>query len=419
VASDVITTAGTEAAAQARAWLETHPHEQMSKRAWRELVVDERWSALRWPSEWFGRDLSDEDAKAVEAEFATAGAAGTGQDIFNLWAGTMLAYGSDELKRQFLRPLLLDDVAMCLLYSEPGAGSDLAGLRTTAVRDGDEWIVNGQKVWTSGARGADYGMLIARTDWDVPKHRGITFFWFPMHQPGVEVRPLRQATGDARFNEVFLTDARVADSHRLGDTGKGWWVLQTALAYERAVMGVSSRAERSRGTALAGNDVEPEGATAKAHGRIPLPDLSLIELARAKDKHCDPHVCQALARLHVMRVTNEWNGARAQAEMKAGGSSPVASLGKLAMSGILHYAARVQGQLLGMEATLDGDQQPRARDANYSQLNAYFTSIGGGTDQIQRNIIGERILGLPREPEIDRDVPFRDVRASSPIERRS
>ena len=414
----MIAVAGTEAVAQARAWLAEHRPHTMSKRAWRELVVDERWSALRWPSDWFGRDLSDDDAKAVEAEFAAAGATGPGQDIFNLWAGTMLAYGSDELKRRFLRPLLLDDVAMCLLYSEPGAGSDLAGLRTTAVRDGDEWVVNGQKVWTSGARGAEYGMLIARTDWDVPKHRGITFFWFPMHQPGVEVRPLRQATGDARFNEVFLTDARVPDSHRLGDTGKGWWVLQTALAYERAVMGVSSRAERSSGAALGGNDVEPEGATARAHGRIPLPDLSLIELARAVGKHHDPLVRQALARLHMMRVTNDWNGARAQAEMKAGGSSPLASLGKLAMSGILHYAARVQGHLLGVEATLDGDEHPRARDANYSQLNAYFTSIGGGTDQIQRNIIGERILGLPREPEIDRDLPFRDVRASTSVERR-
>ena len=183
-------------------------------------------------------------------------------------------------------------------------------------------------------------------------------------------------------------------------------------------MGVSSRAERSSGAALGGNDVEPEGATAKAHGRIPLPDLSLIELARAVGKHHDPHVRQALARLHMMRVTNDWNGARAQAEMKAGGSSPLASLGKLAMSGILHYAARVQGHLLGAEATLDGDEHPRPRDANYSQLNAYFTSIGGGTDQIQRNIIGERILGLPREPEIDRDLPFRDVRASTSVERR-
>ncbi len=183
----------------ARAWLAEH-WTGAGGRAWRELVVDSGWAALRWPTEWYGHGLSDDEATAVEAVFAEVGASGPGHDKTNLWAGTLLAGGSDELKGRFLRPLLLDDVAMCLLYSEPGAGSDLAGLRTSAVRDGDEWVVNGQKVWTSGARDADFGMLIARTDWDVPKHRGITFFWFPMRQPGVEVRPLRQMTGDSRFN---------------------------------------------------------------------------------------------------------------------------------------------------------------------------------------------------------------------------
>ena len=365
---------------------------------WYERVVDERWSALRWPTRWYGRDLSDEQATAVESVFSRAGAPGPGQDTYNLWAGTMNAFGNDALKEQFLRRLLLDEVAMCLLYSEPGAGSDLAGLRTTAVRDGDEWIVNGQKVWTSGARDAEYGMLIARTDWDQPKHRGITFFWFPMKQDGVEVRPLRQATGDARFNEVFITDARVPDTHRLGDLNGGWWVLQTALAYERVAMGGSRR-----GTGAT------RGATALAHGRIPSPDTSLHELARSVGKAGDANIRQQLMRLHCMRTVNDWNGARATAAAKAGSSSPLASLGKLAMANILHYAGHLQGALLGMEGTLDGRQNPRARDANYSQLNAYFYSIGGGTDQIQRNIIGERILGLPKEPEVDRDVPFRDV----------
>jgi alkylation response protein AidB-like acyl-CoA dehydrogenase len=370
---------------------------------WRELVVDQRWAALRWPSEWFGRDLADDDAKEVEAVFRAAGAPGPGQDVANLWAGTMLSYGSDELKRQFMRPLLLDEVAMCLLYSEPGAGSDLAGIRTTAIRDGDEWIVSGQKVWTSGARDADYGMLIARTDWDQPKHRGITFFWLPMRQPGVEVRPLRQATGDARFNEVFITDARVADTNRLGELNKGWWVLQTALAYERMVMGVSRRGS---------NNKAPVGATAAAHGSIPTPDIVLTELARAMGKADDAAVRQRLMKLHCMRVVNDLNTERAKAVAKAGGSSPLASLGKLAMAIILHSAGHLEGELLGMQGTLDGDEFPVSRDHNYSQLNAYFFSIGGGTDQIQRNIIGERILGLPKEPEVDREVPFREVRQS-------
>ena len=392
---------------EARAFLADQWSPDVRGDRWRESVVDHRWAALRWPTEWFGRGMSDPAAKAVEAEFAAVGASGPGQDRFNLWAGTMLAYGSDRLREQFLRPLLLDRVAMCLLYSEPGAGSDLAGIRTTAVRDGDEWVVNGQKVWTSGGREAEYGMLIARTDWDVPKHRGISFFWFPMRQPGVEVRPLRQMTGDSRFNEVFLTDARVPDDNRLGDLNKGWWVLQTALTYERAVMGQSGRSAPRRP-----DHAEPEGATASAHGKVPTPDVSLLELARSMGRAGDPVIRQALMRLHSIRTVNEWNGRRGQAETKATGSSPVASLGKLAMSNILHSAGHLQAMLLGMESTLDGDTQPRARDANYSQLNAYFTSIGGGTDQIQRNIIGERLLGLPREPEVDRDTAFRDVRSS-------
>ncbi len=397
----------TSAVADAQQFLAQHWSPAVDRRAWLELVIDEVWAALRWPREWYGRGLSDDEAKEVEAVFAEAGAPGPGQDITNLWAGTMLAAGSDELKQRFLKPLLLDEVAMCLLYSEPGAGSDLAGIRTSAVRDGDEWVINGQKVWTSGARGADYGMLIARTDWDQPKHRGITFFWFPMKQDGVEVRPLRQMTGDARFNEVFITDGRVPDSHRLGDLGKGWWVLQTALAYERAAMGATRR----------GPSTGVMGATAASHGRIPMADVSLLDLARRTGKADDPAVRQRLMKLHCDRTVNDWNAERAKAVMKAGGSSPLASLGKLAFSQILHQAGRLQGHLLGIEGTLDGDEFPTSRDHNYSQMNAYFFSIGGGTDQIQRNIIGERILGLPKEPEVDRDLPFRDVPASGTAKR--
>jgi alkylation response protein AidB-like acyl-CoA dehydrogenase len=385
---------------EARAFLTSHWSSTMPRREWQALVVDGGWAALRWPTDHFGRGLDDSEAKEVEAEFARAGAPGPGQDITNLWAGTVVAFGQDELKEKFLRPLLMGDVAMCLLYSEPGAGSDLAGLRTTAIRDGDEWVVNGQKVWTSGGRGAEYGMLIARTDWDVPKHRGITFFFLPMRQSGVEVRPLRQITGDSRFNEVFITDARVPDSHRVGPLNDGWRVLQTALAYERAAMGRPMSGVRS------------DDANSKAHGSIPTPDVSLVALAQAQGRANDPQIRQALMRLHAMRTVNHWNGERAKAVMQAGGSSPLVSLGKLAMSGILHTAGHLQALLLGMEATLDGEAHPVSRDANYSQLNAYFTSIGGGTDQIQRNIIAERLLGLPREPEVDRELPFREVRVS-------
>lgn len=371
--------------------------------AWKELVVSQRWAALRWPADCLGRNLDDDTAQQVESLFRQANAPGPGQDKSNLWAGTVVGFGSPELKEKFIRPLMMDEIAMCLLYSEPGAGSDLAGIRTTAVRDGDEWVVNGQKVWTSGARDADYGMLIARTDWDQPKHRGITFFFLPMKQPGVEVRPLRQATGDARFNEVFITNARIPASNMLGELNAGWWVLQSALAYERAAMGISRR-----GPASAGG-----GKTATAMGHIPSPDLSLVSLAQELGKNQDAHIRQQLARLYCMRKVNDWNNDRSKAMTETGSSSSLASFGKLAMSGLLHFAGHLQGEILGAEATLDGDQNPRARDANYSQLNAYFTSIGGGTDQIQRNIIGERILGLPKEPELDRHAPFRDVPVST------
>jgi alkylation response protein AidB-like acyl-CoA dehydrogenase len=230
-----------------------------------------------------------------------------------------------------------------------------------------------------------------------------------MRQPGVEVRPLRQATGDARFNEVFITDARVADVNRLGSLNDGWRVLQTALFYERVAMGGSM----SGGRGASGDRPARRGATAAAHGSIPMPDVSLLRLARSVGKADDPLVRQRLMRLYIRRQVNEWNGARAKAAAAAGGSSPLASLGKLFMAQILHEAGHLQGELLGMDAVLDGEGFPLSRDHNYSQLNAYFFSIGGGTDQIQRNIIGERILGLPKEPEVDRDVAFSEVRAST------
>ena len=220
-----------------------------------------------------GRGLQPAVAAVVEEELAARSLPGGNQDKANLWANTVLAHGTDELKSRFLRPLMLGDVPMCLLYSEPGAGSDLASVQTRAERDGAEWIVNGQKVWTSGGRHAHYGLLIARTDWDVPKHRGITFFFLPMRQAGVEVRPLRQATGDARFNEVFLTDARVPDAHRLGEVDGGWWVLQTALMYERVAMGTTRRrqaarrGERGPGRALGGGGA---GAGPLAGGAGPV-----------------------------------------------------------------------------------------------------------------------------------------------------
>ena len=379
-----------DVAREVRDWLAANWDPALPQTEWTARVVESGWSAPRWPKEWFGRGLSDADARVVEREFRAAGVPGAGQDRFNLYANTVLAYGSDDVKRRFLGPMLRGEIAMCLLYSEPGAGSDLAGLRTRADRDGDRWVVNGQKVWTSGAATADYGMLVARTNWDVPKHRGISFFLFPMKQDGVEVRPLHQITGESHFNEVFITDAAVPHANLLGEVDAGWGVLQTALAYERSVMGDLARAGRSSGAS----------------------DSDLMDLAREVGRAEDPVLRRRIAYVYALRALNRWNAQRAKAELARGTSSSIMSIGKLAMSRILHEAAKARTEIIGPESVLDGPDHPRADETNFLAFNAYFTSIGGGTDQIQRNIIGERILGLPKEPEVDRDVPFREVRGN-------
>lgn len=362
-------------------------------KAWLGEVVEARWAAPRWPQEWFGRGLSNEQGKLIEREFAAVGAPGSGQCRTNMWANTLLARGQQGLKEKLIGPLLRNEVNMCLLYSEPGAGSDLAGIRTRADRHGDHYLVNGQKVWTSGAAIADYGMLIARTDWDVPKHLGISFFFCPMQQEGIEVRPLRQVTNESHFNEVFITDAVVPAENLLGDLHTGWKVLQTALAYERSIMGEGARGARS-------------GAEESKTEEV------LIQLAREAGVLNDPVLRQDIAQAIAYKNLNALNTARAKTDMAQGTSSSVMSLGKLAMSRILHEEARVRTEILGATSLLEGSAHPRAEDANFLTLNAYFTSIGGGTDQIQRNIIGERVLGLPKEPEVDKTIPFRDVRTS-------
>jgi alkylation response protein AidB-like acyl-CoA dehydrogenase len=357
--------------------------------AWTEKVLEAGYAVPTWPADWFGRSYPIELAAVIEREFAAAGAPGAAQDKYNIAANTILRYGSERLKNDLIRDALTGRARFCLFYSEPGAGSDLAGVRTTAVRDGDHWVVNGQKVWTSGAASADYALMIARTDWDVPKHQGLSYFVVPMKQPGIDVRPLVQITGESHFNEVFITDAIVPADYLVSEPGNGWRVLQTALAYERSIMG--------------------DGARASRHGT--LAD-DLIKLAREHHRLADPVVRDRLATALALRELNALNNARAKAAAEQGTSSPVMSLGKLAMAGILHAEARLRTEIIGAESLLAGADNPEADDVNFLVLNAFFTSIGGGTNQIQRNIIGERVLGLPKEPEVDRNIPFRDVRRS-------
>src|SRR5688572_29253202 len=223
-----------EIAQQAREWLVDNWDADLGLLEWRSRLADSGWGCPTWPEAWFGRGLPTAMADVVAAEFDRVGAVGppAGSGI-GLAAPTILEHGSDDLKARLLRPIVTGEHTWCQLFSEPGSGSDLAGLTTRAERDGDEWVVTGQKVWNTSAHHADLGMLLARTDWEVPKHRGITYFAIEMHQPGIEVRPLRQMNGHASFNEVWFDDARVPARNVVGDVGNGWAVALATLAHER------------------------------------------------------------------------------------------------------------------------------------------------------------------------------------------
>lgn len=376
--------------AEVRQWLAENWEPGMDRATWAQRVFDAGWAAPSWEPQWGGRGLTDTESRSVAAEFADVGARGTGMDRSDLLACTIHDLGNDEQKQRLIPPSVRGETRWCLLYSEPGAGSDLAGLRTRAERDGDEWIVNGQKVWTSFATKADYGLLIARTDWDVPKHKGISFFIFPMRQPGVEIRPIHQITGESEFNEVFITDARVPHANLIGEPGDGWSVLQLALAYERRLMGDVAR-------------------TARSSGEFEATKNNIIDMARAAGKLSDSYVRQEIARVEEYAAVNRWNTRRAKATSDRVEAATLLSLGKIAMSRILHETAKVQTRIIGPESMLTGPDNPAGDAVTFRTLNAYFTSIGGGTDQIQRNIVGERVLGLPKEPEPFKDTAFRDL----------
>jgi alkylation response protein AidB-like acyl-CoA dehydrogenase len=377
----------TELRDEVRAWISEHEGAASSDQ-WPSLVFDAGWSCPTWPEQWGGRGLPIEATHVVREEFARAGLTGAGQDLSNIPANTILAWGSDELRATYLKKFVTGELVSCLLYSEPGAGSDLAGVRTRAERDGDEWIANGQKVWTTDARRADFGLLVARTNWDVPKHQGISYFLCPMHQDGVEVRPIIQITRASTFNEVFLTNARIPAGNLLGEEGNGWRVLASALAVERVMLG-----------GMIGTTTPGEGAT------------KLAAVAIERGLRDDPLVRQSLARLYSRQLTTQWNGMRAKAMGGAGGQS-IASLNKLSQVRATKDQAELALTLLGEEGMLD-DTDGASADTAYGYLQSMSASLVGGTDQIQRNIIGERVLGLPREPEVDRDIAFREVRTST------
>src|SRR5688572_21729775 len=407
----------TEASLRAdvRAWVASSWDPSLSLRAWRERFVDSGWAVPSWPERWFGKGMPAWADDVVRREVQRCGAVATvAAGPAGLAGPTILEQGPDAARERFLRPLLTGEEVWCQLFSEPSAGSDLAGLTTTAVLDGDEWVVNGQKVWTTSAHHADHGMLLARTDWDAPKHRGITWFVLPMQQPGVEPRPLRQMNGHASFNEVFLTDARVPADNVVGDPGDGWKVALTTLAHERGFGALT----RPRYVADQGRTLREAEAEAEAHfttyrwypqraGRVDL----VIEHARAAGRGTDPVVRQAIVDLLARQRAHQWTAQRAQANRALGRPpGPEGSLGKLALSQVARAAAAVHAGLAGADGMLTGPAAPFGGVVAEVLVSVPAQSIAGGTDEVQRNIIGERVLGLPKEPAPDRDLPFREVR---------
>ncbi|MEV7346771.1 acyl-CoA dehydrogenase family protein [Streptomyces sp. NPDC093544] len=345
----------------------------------------------------------------VDAELETAGAPDNDPRRIGIGLGmaapTILGYGTEEQKRRFLRPLWVGEEVWCQLFSEPGAGSDLAALGTRAVRDnggpsrsseaesGGSWVVNGQKVWTSSAHLARWAILIARTDPDVPKHRGITYFICDMTDPGIEVRPLRQITGEAEFNEVFLTDVRIPDAHRLGEVGDGWRVAQTTLMNERVSIG-GMRIPREGGM------IGPVSKTWRER-----PEL------RTHDLH------QRLLKLWVEAEVARLTGERVRQQLVAGQPGPEGSGLKLAFAHLNQEISGLEVELLGEEGLLYEDWTMRrpelvdftGRDAGYRYLRSKGNSIEGGTSEVLLNIVAERVLGLPSEPRTDKDVAWKDL----------
>jgi alkylation response protein AidB-like acyl-CoA dehydrogenase len=406
-----------------RAWLERQWAERLTLREWWGRLAGDGWAFPTWPTGHGGRAASPEVAREIGRALADAGAVGPPAGLGQMMGGpVVIEHGTEEQQDRWLLPLASGRESWCQLFSEPGAGSDLASLQTRAVRDGDVWIVNGQKVWTSGAMGADRGMLVARTDVDAPKHKGITYFVLDMDQPGVEVRPLRQMDGGATFNEVFFTDAEVANDAIVGSPNNGWMVAVSTLAYERQGLGGGGRAafaavgapgERNRhldrpvGELLRrARDQRNEQAATIASRSVG----ALTDLARASGRADDPIVRQRLMAMRALSEAHRMSGLRAGAAAKAGRMpGPEVSTGKLVQSALGRQARDLSLDIEGAHGMLMGDDAPEHGRFQVMGLRVQASSIAGGTDEVQRNVIGERVLGLPREPQVDRDVAFKDL----------
>ncbi len=347
--------------------------------AWQKVCAEHGWGAITWPEAAGGRGFGPIEQIIWNEECTKRG---LGHSMLAVGIGmvgpTLIAHGSPQQKERYLGPLLRGDETWCQLFSEPGAGSDLAGLATRAVRDGDDWIINGQKTWSSSADHNDLGILIARTDSSVPKHQGLTYFIVDMKTPGIDVRPLIEMTGESHFNETFLNDVRVPDTNRIGGIGQGWPVTQTTLMNERMHMsGMTSMLEFDKLVSLV-KECHPDGAPAAVRDGVARVYTQL----------------RALELLNARMVTKLGRGEMPMAE---------SSVMKLALAKMLSDGADVALQALG----------PRALQREGFWQNEFLFApawhIAGGTDQVQKNVCAERVLGMPRDPHDVRDIPFEDL----------
>jgi alkylation response protein AidB-like acyl-CoA dehydrogenase len=382
---------------QVRAFLADHDPARTDRLDFVRARFDAGLAWVHYPAGLGGQGLPRTLQKVVDAEF-TAAQAPTNRPERNgiglgMAAPTILAYGSDEQKKRWLRPLWTGEEIWCQLFSEPSAGSDLANLATRAVRDGNRWIVNGQKVWTSSAHIAARALLVTRTDPDVPKHKGLTYFSVDMNAPGVEVRPLRQATGEAEFNEVFLTDVEIPDADRIGEVGQGWAVSTATLMNERVALGAFVFPRE-------GGMIGFSAKTWREH-----PEL------RTRGLH------EQLLRLWAAAEVSRLAGERLRQQLAAGQPGPEGSGAKLVAARLNQEIAGFELELLGADGLRYSDwtmHRPEGadfygRDAGYRFLRSKGNSIEGGTSEILRNIVAERVLGLPPEIRLDKDKPWKDL----------
>ena len=418
-------------AEQVQAWLEANWDTSLTVREWWRRLADAGYASPAWPAGLGGSGASRRDAMTITAVLARNGVIGppAGHLASNLAAPTLLEHATEAQQVELVRPIATGEAAWCQLFSEPGSGSDLASISTRAVRDGDEWVVTGQKVWNSSADSADRGMLLARTDIDVPKHAGMTYFAIDMKQPGIEVRPLKQMNGASNFCEVFLTEARVRTDRVIGVVGGGWRVAQTTLFHERnsvagigAMPGLVMARSGSEGDLdrKVGEVLDRAREAAKAR-KSPIragavPARLMVELARNYGVSGDPVIRQELARYVSQVRVNGWTMRRSGV---AGGKLTGAdgSVAKLTTARICQQSRDLSYQIVGAQGMLMEEGSPLEGDLQMVNLASPGNRLGGGTDEIQLTVLGERALGLPREPSSDKDVPYRDLKVGTQVER--